>query len=77
MVNMETTLKHHNQIELPQEICCKLGLEPGMRFEIEVDVRAGTIILAPVRNQYELIHKPHMVRKPFAFKKPINKTSQR
>ena len=61
---METILKPHNQIELPQEICCKLDLEPGIRFEIEVDVRAGTIILTPVRYRYEL-HKPHLVKNSF------------
>ena len=47
MVNMETILKQHNQIELPQEVCRKMELIPGTRFEIEMDGCMGAIILCP------------------------------
>ncbi len=51
MANMETILKHHNQIELPQELCRKMDLFPGMRFEIEIDKSHGTITLVPVTKE--------------------------
>ena len=47
MVNMQIVLKQHNQIELPQEICRRLELVPGVRFEVEIN-KAGTIMLVPI-----------------------------
>ena len=55
-VNMETVLKPHNQIELPQEVCRKMALLPGMRFEIEIDSTQGTITLVPVTRELCLLH---------------------
>lgn len=45
---METVLKHHNQIELPHELCRKMDWMPGMRFEVEVDINHRTVTLVPV-----------------------------
>ena len=48
---METILKPHHQIELPQEVCSKLELTPGVRLEIELDERTGTILLVPITKE--------------------------
>ena len=61
---METVLKQHNQIELPQEICRKLELVPGIRFEVELN-RAGTIILVPLtKEMIEALGKGHKAHVP-------------
>lgn len=57
---MEIILKQHNQIELPQEICRKMELTPGMRFEIEIDSADGAIILVPITEEWMRIHRQHM-----------------
>jgi hypothetical protein len=57
---METVLKHHNQIELPQDLCRKMELLPGMRFEVEVDSAEGTIILVPITEEWMRIYRQHM-----------------
>ena len=49
-------LKPHNQIQLPQELCCRLDLMPGTRFEVEVDEKIGRIILTPVVNHHAELH---------------------
>lgn len=53
---METILKPHYLIELPQEICCKLDLMPGTRLEVEADEKLGRIILTPVVNHHPELH---------------------
>lgn len=53
---METILKPHYIIELPQEICCKLDLMPGTRFEVEVDEKIGRVILTPLTNRHPELH---------------------
>lgn len=64
MVTMETVLKQHNQIQLPQEICRRLELVPGIRFEVEIN-RAGTIILVPITKEMIEAHgKGHKAHVP-------------
>lgn len=60
MDTMETILRHHNQIELPQDVCRKMELIPGMRFEVEVDSTDGTIILVPITEEWMRIHRQHL-----------------
>lgn len=66
---METITLPHGQVELPLEICRKLGIETGMRLEVELDEETGCIRIRPVNHSYrfdfplktkrKLKQKPH------------------
>lgn len=46
---METITLPHGYVLLPCEICRRLGLEAGMRLEVDFDAKTGCIRLYPLK----------------------------
>ncbi len=49
---METTATAKGQIVIPSSIRRQLGIHEGTRIHIEVDEKAGRIILRPITREY-------------------------
>ena len=48
---METTATTKGQIVIPAEIRRKLGIKEGTRIRVELDEKAGQIILKPITRE--------------------------
>jgi len=49
---METIALPHGYILLPLEICRRLGIEAGLRLEVDFDHKTGCIQLRPLDVKY-------------------------
>ena len=52
---METQTTAKGQVVIPASIRRKLGILPGTRIQVDLDEKAGHIILTPVTREY--IHR--------------------
>ncbi len=49
---METTATSKGQIVIPSSVRRKFGIREGTRIQIEVDDKAGRIVLKPITREY-------------------------
>ena len=49
---METTATSKGQIVIPSSIRRKFGIKEGTRIQIEINEKAGQIILKPITREY-------------------------
>jgi hypothetical protein len=61
-VSLQTDAEDNVLLPLPGEICAQLGVGPGA--EVEIDVRGGTVRLAPLKSSPEEDAVPPVDRQP-------------
>jgi bifunctional DNA-binding transcriptional regulator/antitoxin component of YhaV-PrlF toxin-antitoxin module len=67
---MEIITLPNGHVELPHEVCRRMGIDAGTRFEIFIDERRGIITLKPISCEYySVVHKVGK-RKPDLLIKP-------